>query len=90
MSKHTPGPWFSQYDDNGFYKIGSEAVGLNIAFTFGESDADEANVRLMAAAPNLLEALENLADYVDEWVGDNECRPLENARAAIAKARGQG
>ena len=41
------------------------------------------------AAPDLLEALENLADYIDERAGDNECRPLENARAAIAKAKGE-
>ena len=38
---------------------------------------------------DLLEALENLADYIDERAGDNECRPLENARAAIRKAKGE-
>jgi hypothetical protein len=49
----------------------------------------EANARLIAAAPDLLEALKVLADYLDERSGDNECRPLENARAAIAKATGE-
>ena len=29
-------------------------------------------------------ALEVLADYVDERIGDNECRPRENARAELA------
>lgn len=38
------------------------------------------------AVPRLIAALEALADYVDERVGDSECRPLENARAAIAAA----
>lgn len=50
---------------------------------------NKANACLIAAAPDLLEALENLADYIDERAGDNECRPLENARAAIAKAKGE-
>ena len=29
-------------------------------------------------------ALEPLADYVDERTGDDECRPLENARTVLA------
>ena len=37
----------------------------------------------------LLEALEALAEQVAYRSGDNECRPLENALAAIAKARGK-
>lgn len=86
MSKHTPGPWFSQYDDNGFYEIGSEAVGLRLAFTFGEGDTDEANVRLMSAAPDLLEALEALVTQVSDSHAYDE---LAVARAAIAKAKGE-
>ena len=55
----------------------------------GEYKQKLPDVNLLAAAPELLEALENLADYVDERAGDNECRPLENARAAITKAKGE-
>lgn len=90
MSKHTPGPWVSiRYLDSRFYELGSNEFHARLAFTHGEGDTDEANMRLIAAAPDLLEALENLADYIDERAGDNECRPLENARAAIAKAKGE-
>lgn len=32
-------------------------------------------------------ALEALADYVDERTGDNECRPLENARTTLAATK---
>ena len=32
-------------------------------------------------------ALETLADFVDERTGDNECRPLENARTALAATK---
>lgn len=90
MSKHTPGPWVSiRYLDSRFYELGSNEFHARLAFTHGAGDTDEANMRLIAAAPDLLEALENLADYIDERAGDNECRPLENARAAIAKAKGE-
>ena len=81
--KHTPGPWeiFSNLEVSSGGKIICEMRGFK--------DEDDANGRLITAAPDLLEALENLADYVDERAGDNECRPLENARAAIVKAKGE-
>lgn len=104
MSKaqHTPGPWFSQYDDNGFYEIGSEAVSLRIAFTYGEGEADEANTRLIAAAPDLLSVLSFIlrgmdgghikcAPYLDFDPDAAELEikhPAERIRAAIAKATG--
>lgn len=47
-----------------------------------------ANARLIAAAPELLEAIETLVEHFEYYIGDNECRPIENARAAIAKASG--
>lgn len=95
MSKHTLGPWFSQYDDNGFYEIGSEAVAFRMAFTYGEGDTDEANARLIAAAPELLEALERMlhsfsphpCENTEKW--REEYDACELARAAIAKAKGE-
>ena len=94
MNKHTLGPWYSQYDDNGFYKIGSEAAGLNIAFTFGESDTDEANACLIAAAPDLLEALYAMLSYTadlnaNQGFDEYDHAAVKNARAAIAKAKGE-
>ena len=86
MSKHTPGPWFSQYDDNGFYEIGSESVTFTLAFTYGEGDTDEANARLIAAAPDLLEALQDVLLEL-ESIGPME--KIDRARAAIAKATGE-
>lgn len=32
---------------------------------------------------------EFLAEHFEYYMGDNECRPLENARAAIKRARGE-
>lgn len=34
----------------------------------------------------LLNVLETLVEHFEYYMGDNECRPLENARAAIARA----
>lgn len=55
-----------------------------------------ANARLIAAAPDLLSALEDLLPMFADWhkefpddVGDKEGTALDAARAAIAKATGQ-
>lgn len=55
-----------------------------------------ANARLIAAAPELLEALKNLDDYVSNNIStdypigiDLNGKPFKNARAAIAKATGE-
>lgn len=89
MSKYTPGPWEEMPVHGESYGRRIFAGSQYIA-SVGDSDQktpDKSNARLIASAPDLLEALEALADYFD--AGDNECRPIENARAAIAKARGQ-
>ena len=43
---------------------------------------NEANARLIAAAPDLLEALKTIVSHCDKY-------SLEKARAAIAKAEGK-
>ena len=48
---------------------------------------NEANARLIAAAPDLLEALESLCGHTDEGMMFSE--RAAKARAAIAKARGE-
>jgi hypothetical protein len=92
MNTFTPGPW-----RRGKYKVFSEDESL-VAHTRSTglaSDADEANARLIASAPDLLEALQMIysetADYIrlNNLGGiDNQCMQL--SRAAIAKATGEG
>lgn len=88
-TKHTPGPWrlWGKADPS---QVISDATGF-IAQTLGGND--EANARLIAAAPELLEALKNLDEAYCRSGGPltraerNEDRKrLIAARAAIAKA----
>ena len=96
MSKHTPGPWRVDSHFNIFYK---DAM---VAFPCISGGLDQkANARLIAAAPELLEALQEMfaAERANsfEIVGrDTDGHPLnamgvarKNARAAITKATGE-
>lgn len=90
MGKHTPGPW----DRVGTLVYALNEDGFN-RFCALVQDAHtakqelEANARLIAAAPELLEALEQFVAWVDapceSAFSDSQ---LASARAAIAKAKG--
>jgi len=112
MSKHTAGPWkasvaFFGPSGNGVPKVShgdtsSVMCFLNLSGAYGGNKGIEranADARLIAAAPELLEALEDvLSAYRDartalanhKFIGGHEETPImQRARAAIAKARGQ-
>jgi hypothetical protein len=87
-NKHTPGPWrISQHDD---FRI--ECGALTIANVVENSmhrmDEAQANAKLIVAAPDLLAALEAIAD---QWMtkGEVGVSKIDAARRAIAKARGE-
>lgn len=94
MTKHTPGPWRIAQQSSPFpWVIESELREDEIAhapINSGNTHAeDQANARLIAAAPDLLEALEAV-------VASASPHPVEHpamtkawgiARAAIAKVR---
>lgn len=98
MSQHTPGPWR-------LYKRRPSAYGqltttlqsndgrMNIARLELRSEQDRANADLIAAAPELLEALKMARGYVREHGSSCGCPPaIENdirrIDAAIQKAEG--
>ena len=115
MSGHTPGPWEIRYAANGCpYTITTTAsgnfdkmpgrVGSQIlrwgSFMLPSSAEARANARLIAAAPELLEALEQIAapamvpldqlpdaDQPNGW-RDVAVERIELARAVLAKVRG--
>ena len=87
MSGHTPGPWSYIGDEDGDFmilageesfvaNIGSpiQAVSLNPKVELVAFDVDQANARLITAAPALLEALEAARVVVE----------AEGARATLA------
>lgn len=99
MSKHTPGPWvvfdghFPGIDgDDGKFSVliyGEELEEGGIRGRTSEEIA--ANARLIAAAPDLLEALDSLKSAVVEgWYSNGEWwqEGIDLASAAIAKAKG--
>ena len=96
--KHTPGPWcVFHMGDTIAIETGVEASGSRpnvidwTGFDSNEQDpgTDLANARLIAAAPELLEALENItANLEHAFPALKDLGPLSQARAAITKARG--
>lgn len=83
-AKHTPGPWFTDekhYSDKHRYVMSEHAPFLGtvavVALGFAEA---EANARLIASAPVLLQALRSIAEESTD-PGAVEC-----AKEAIAKA----
>lgn len=93
-TKHTPGPWHIARFDATTVEIRSER-GLIVAEVGNTSTEDDANARLIAAAPELLSALQRIADrnltYLSGKVmGDQiSYEDVAAARAAIAKATGE-
>jgi len=95
MVKHTPGPWF--YDED-FQLIETDDGQFLASMKFSQSPAvgaAGANGKLIAAAPELLQALREIADdYEDRFdLDDPSTNPgiklaIKQARAAITKAEG--
>ena len=84
--KHTPGQWVV----TGWNLVfGSKAVEINVHFDSGVSGTLEmhANANLIAAAPDLLEALSEVVEWLEH--GDHAGPMHSKARAAIAKAKGE-
>ena len=87
MSKHTPGPWFMTGELPGYRsRINStpQNLGWDLAHVCNGPEAD-ANARLIAAAPELLEALQEVFADHDAV---NRLSWNDRAAAAIAKIEG--
>jgi hypothetical protein len=97
---HTPGPWVVwSPNEFGNPSIGRESgPSLAIVFRSNHEAELEANARLIAAAPDLLAALEHAEYALTRWAmyGHSDRPPEQyradewarDARAAIAKAKG--
>ena len=104
MSEHTPGPWYIEptSDFNASFRV-MDVQEVTVALCY-QQPADtwlaESNARLIAAAPELLEALKCTLEALENWVelvlaGDEDRDPTyealqaSRARAIIAKAEGE-
>lgn len=89
---HTPGPW----DPIGCAIYAGEIkIAEFIGITWERMLENEANINLIASAPDMLEALSLLVDQYDSsgdftMGGNLTNEPFLMARAAIAKATGRG
>ena len=101
MSKHTPGPWeLRTWDEDCWRVLGTNGVGIPGCYSIADvingngSEQNKANAALIAAAPDLLQALQLLHDDIAEYARINNLGGFDNhamklARAAIAKATGE-
>ena len=95
MSKHTPGPWYINRDTATSWideqRLSIEGGDMFIA-QVDKCLAQEANAALIAAAPGLLEALENMRSAFFIAAGDRSPfakMALSKTDAAIASAKGE-
>jgi hypothetical protein len=90
MKQHTPGPW-SFEELNGILEIidetGLGTIAQLLTIESGISEEDIANARLIATAPEMLDALEWAVETADSE--QYEASWYASARAAIAKAKGE-
>lgn len=103
-SKPTPGPWVAKWDGTGPGKPhwcvvanASEPYpgAADIARTYGIDPyhTEEANARLMAAAPELLEMLRYFANFACEPIhscDDDPSKSCANCKAAAVIAKAEG
>ncbi|MGO3414464.1 MAG: hypothetical protein ACTIMC_12105 [Kluyvera intermedia] len=100
--KGTPGPWERGGGKNGGGELlvycnnslGSAVCDATSHYSVFDKKTRIANLNLMAAAPELLEALQKLRDYAEDVCGvcPDDCHeehPLMMASSAIAKALGK-
>jgi hypothetical protein len=86
-TKHTPAPWL-------IHEISGDIVTQDKEQTICQpnsrlqSGCGEANAKLIAAAPDLLDALIEMIELCTFIASDIQSNLIDNARAAINKATG--
>lgn len=95
-TKHTPGPWrFVRGYDNSNAVITGEGYGLECVALVKSTSCPQSDARLIAAAPELLEALKHCYDLLGRYEinrvdGDQIAdEAMSIVRSAITKATGE-
>jgi len=88
---HTPGPWHRNIRANGKYPVVFAGRNQHVAKveqqTLGAET--EANIDLIAAAPDLLAALQWALGQIDDSLDPDHQQALAAAHAAISRAIGE-
>ena len=86
QTKHTPGPWeaYPHSKEPVTTIIGNRTDGIAKVLASGNRDLDDANARLIAAAPSMLEALKQAAFAIPTTHG-----AFDSVNRAIKLAIGQ-
>ena len=93
--KHTPGPWTVSPDNSRVVQGEGRRIALAYSHAIQPGAVGDANARLIAAAPELLEALEQAVRYLEhpDVTALPFALPVTNvsrvARAAIEAAKGE-
>lgn len=87
---HSLGPWqHNKYNgEDSIYSWDGIKIAIPEMWTEDEQGESEANARLIAAAPELLEACKEIVRRINENTGE-EILALGQLQAAIAKAEGR-
>lgn len=88
-TKHTPGPWMVKHAGSADEIWSDRGMVAEVSLYPHGGQIAGANSRLVAAAPELLEALDMLADAVESDRYELSLERATRARAAIAKAKGE-
>lgn len=92
MSAHTPGPWrVNRKGGSQTTVLSDDDLVVATAWSSTYRDAAEANARLIAAAPDMLAALEDALDAITDGVilPDRRDEAIRVIQAAIDKAEGR-
>jgi len=103
MSKHSPGPWHFDKENNGFHGYdkhngimdneGRSIVEVPHQYSLSATPSTplpwEANAHLIAAAPDMLEALDWCCKNMCPNRKDDFCKEVCEIKATIAKAEGR-
>ena len=97
MTMHTEGPWSAAETRHNYDTVirGPKGEPIALALIAGYTKQEgTANAALLAAAPDLLEALQELCEIVEDAIEQKSAKDLDSftlqpARAAIARATGE-
>lgn len=99
MTEHSPGPWRYDFVGPSKVRVVRDADGWDLNFNNGQIDPEVrlANMRLVAAAPEMKDALQRLLRRYVVLASSGDCgfwdpdeeQEVIDARTALAKAKGE-